>query len=290
MKELVVISGKGGTGKTSVTGALAVIWPNAVFADCDVDASNLPILLNPEIREKLPFSGGKKAEIVEDDCTGCSLCESLCRFHAISQENNGIYQVDPLACEGCGLCFHACPVDAIRFEPVVNGELYVSDTAWGELIHAELYPGEENSGKLVTAVRQKARETAGAKGKSWILTDGAPGTGCPVIASLTGASGVLIVTEPGVSAIHDLERILELTKHFSIPAMILINKADISPEQKEHIRDIARREKVTVLGDIPYHPSFTKSQIKGQPVTLDGAPELYRIFEHIKQVILEKLA
>jgi len=290
MKELVVISGKGGTGKTSITGALAVLWPDAVFADCDVDASNLPILLNPEIREKMPFSGGKKARILEDNCTGCGLCESLCSFHAISQVGNGMYQVDSLACEGCGLCFRACPTNAIRFEPVINGDLYVSHTVWGKLIHADLYPGEENSGKLVTAVRQKAGEIADAEGKTWILTDGAPGTGCPVIASLTGATGVLIVTEPGVSAIHDLERIVELTNYFSIPAMILINKADISPEQRKRIRAIAKRESIPVLGEIPYHSSFTQSQIKGQPVTLEGEPELRRLFEDLKQDILEKLA
>ncbi len=289
MKELVVISGKGGTGKTSITGALAVLWPDAVFADCDVDASNLPILLNPEIREKIPFSGGKKAEIREDDCTGCGVCESLCRFHAIFQEDRGYYRVDPLSCEGCGLCYRACPMDAMTFEPVINGELYLSDTAWGLLIHADLYPGEENSGKLVTAVRQKAQDVADAGGKAWILTDGAPGTGCPVIASLTGASGVLIVTEPGVSAIHDLKRIIELTKHFSIPAMILINKADIAPEQNKRIHAIAKTISVPVLGEIPFHPAFTRSQIAGEPVTLKSEPELCRLFESVRQAILKKL-
>ena len=272
MKELVVISGKGGTGKTSVVGAFASLSKNATLADCDVDAANLHLLLAPEIRESHEFSAGSKAVVDCSRCAVCGLCEELCRFSAV--RDNGLddgglpapYHIDPLACEGCGVCARFCPESAIVMNEVVNGQWFISTTRFGPLVHARLGIAEENSGKLVSLVREKAREVARAHGSSLILVDGSPGIGCPVIASLTGAHAALIVTEPTVAAHHDLVRIGELTRHFRIPALVCINKCDLNSAETARIRREAEAAGMPVVGTIRYDPAVTAAMLEGVSV------------------------
>lgn len=282
MKELVVISGKGGTGKTSVVGAFAALAEEAVLADCDVDAANLHLLLAPEIRETHEFSGGRKAVVDSARCTACGVCEELCRFgapHDGGLTEEGLpapYSIDPIACEGCGVCARFCPEDAIALEEAVNGQWFVSDTRFGPLVHARLGIAEENSGKLVNLVREKSRELAKLKGKDVILVDGSPGIGCPVIASLTGASVALIVTEPTVSALHDLQRIGELTQHFRLPTIVCVNKHDLNLQLAEEIGRKASGWGMHVAGCIRYDPAVTAAMLRGLSVveyTDKGASE-----------------
>jgi MinD superfamily P-loop ATPase len=267
VKELVVISGKGGTGKTSIVAAFASLAPNAVLSDCDVDAADLHLVLSPTIRQGYDFSGGKKAFINTDKCVGCGKCAAVCRFEAIhfnGQANDIVektYTVNPFSCEGCKVCVEFCPVDAISFEQAINGKWFVSDTRFGPMVHAKLGIAEENSGKLVTLIRQKAREIAIEQKRDFIIVDGSPGIGCPVIASITGADLVLVVTEPTLSGKHDLERVAELTKNFGIETMVCINKADINPQISELISEDARERGLKMTGSIPYDEVFTKAQI-----------------------------
>lgn len=267
MKELVVISGKGGTGKTSIAAAFASLAKDAVFADCDVDAADLHLVLTPTVRQQADFSGGKQASIDSDKCVGCGKCAEMCRFGAIRFDGPGndvvekTYTVDPIACEGCKVCVEFCPADAIRFEDVVNGKWFVSDTRFGPMVHAKLGIAEENSGKLVTLIRQKAKDLATEKKSKLMIVDGSPGIGCPVIASITGADLVLIVTEPTLSGRHDLERVSELTAGFGIKGLVCINKADINPQMTEQITDEAQKRGFKVVGQIPYDEAFTKAQI-----------------------------
>ena len=234
MKELVVISGKGGTGKTSVVASFAALAPHPVLADCDVDAADLHLILSPTICDREDFIGGSRATIDSSLCIACGQCLRYCRFDAIHPTPDGrTYQVDPIACEGCGVCERFCPAEAIDFSPAVNGEWYVSNTRYGPMVHARLGIAEENSGKLVTLVRKKAKETAQALGLNLMITDGSPGVGCPVMASLTGADGVLLVTEPTPSGFHDLDRVVDLLQRFQLPAMVCINKADLNLELTE---------------------------------------------------------
>ncbi|GAG12547.1 unnamed protein product, partial [marine sediment metagenome] len=217
MKELVVISGKGGTGKTSIVAAFASLVKNAVFADCDVDAADLHLVLEPKIMQKSDFSGGKRAAIVAEKCSGCGKCQELCRFDAIhlNGEGNNVvdktFTVDSIACEGCKVCVEFCPVDAIEFNDCINGQWFISDTRFGPMVHAKLGIAEENSGKLVTLIRKEAKRIATEEEKDLIIIDGSPGIGCPVIASITGAELVLIITEPTLSGKHDLGRVADLT-------------------------------------------------------------------------------
>jgi MinD superfamily P-loop ATPase len=265
MKELVIISGKGGTGKTSVTGSFAALADYAVLADCDVDAADLHLLLKPDVREEHDFYSGHEAVIREADCTGCGLCAELCRFDAVIPKN-GIFCIDPVACEGCGVCVKFCPAEAIDFPDALCGKWFVSKTRHGRMVHARLGIAAENSGKLVSTVRKQAAQVAAALEAEWLLIDGPPGTGCPVIASITGAGAVLIVTEPTLSGEHDLLRVLELTRHFEIPAFISVNKWDINPEMTERIEGAATEAGATVLERIPYDASITKAQIQGLSV------------------------
>ncbi len=265
MKELVIISGKGGTGKTSVTASFAALAKNAVLADCDVDAADLHLILNPKICKRHDFYSGHEAVIREADCTACGLCQTLCRFDAI-QESGGKFRIDSASCEGCGVCAAFCPVKAIDFPDRLCGAWFVSDTRFGTMIHARLGIGAENSGKLVSTVRGQAKQFAQAIQATWILVDGPPGTGCPVIASITGADAVLAVTEPTCSGQHDLLRVLELARHFKIPAFVCINKWDINPEMTGKIEAAATEARATVLGRIPYDKSITTAQINGQSV------------------------
>ena len=262
MKELVVISGKGGTGKTTVTAALAGLGPEKVVADCDVDAADLHLILQPEVQQSHEFYSGELAEIDPDLCTSCGLCQEQCRFDAISDS----FQVLPEHCEGCALCSHVCPVEAITMKTRMCGHWYQSETRFGPMVHASLGIGEENSGKLVTNVRHASHELAKAKKLNFVLVDGSPGIGCPVIASLTNADVALVVAEPTVSAISDLKRVCELTGHFKIPTLILINKADINPDCVQEITAFAADKHFELVGELPYDSGFTKAQLQEKTV------------------------
>jgi len=272
MKEIVVISGKGGTGKTSITASLAALAQNAVVADCDVDAADLHLLLQPKIVSTADFSGGKKARVITDKCTSCGKCHEVCNFDAPKLDGPGndivekTYAIDPVACEGCSVCVEFCPAKAIEFKEVTNGQWFISDTRFGPMVHARLGIAEENSGKLVTLVRKEAKRIAVEQNKEIIIVDGSPGIGCPVIASITGADLALIVTEPTMSALHDLNRIAELAGHFNIPTAICINKYDINPELADKIEKDAKAKKLNVVSRIPYDTQVTKAQLEAKTI------------------------
>jgi len=267
VKEIVVISGKGGTGKTSIVASFAALAKTAVMADCDVDAADLHLVLEPKVRHSSDFSGGKQASIVTEKCIGCGKCQDVCNFDSLlftGPANDVIdktYTVDPIACEGCGVCVHFCPNDAIEFNDVVNGRWFVSDTRFGTMVHARLGIAAENSGKLVSLIRKKAKEIAVDRNNDLIIVDGSPGIGCPVIASITGADLVLIVTEPTLSGKHDLDRIVDLAAGFNIPTIIAINKYDLNPDVAQQIEADAHKRNVKVAGKIRYDDAFTKAQI-----------------------------
>jgi MinD superfamily P-loop ATPase len=267
MKELVVISGKGGTGKTSIVASFAALAKDAVFADCDVDAADLYLVLEPKVKQTSDFSGGKRATIVTEKCVGCGKCRDLCRFDAIRFDGqaNGVvektFTVDPVSCEGCKVCVEFCPVDAIEFNDSINGQWFISDTRFGTMVHAKLGIAEENSGKLVTLIRKEAKRIATEEKKSLIIVDGSPGIGCPVIASITGADLVLIVTEPTLSGKHDLERVADLAAGFKIPTLVVINKFDLNTNMAEQIENDAHGKDIKVVGKIRYDEAFTKAQI-----------------------------
>lgn len=270
IKELVIVSGKGGTGKTSLAGALASLFQNKIIADCDVDAANLHIILTPEeVLSQKEFTGGKKANINLNRCTQCGVCRDICRYDAISEE----FIVDPVSCEGCGACFFLCPAKAIDFTPQLAGHCYTCSTPSNDcFVFAELLPGEENSGKLVAMVRNEAREEAKKEGVRLILIDGPPGIGCPVISSLTGTHLALIVTEPTPTGIHDLKRIVDLALHFKIKVAIVVNKSDINPQYVTEIRQYCETQGLTYSGEIPYEVKITEAQ-KEMKTILDFAPE-----------------
>lgn len=265
MKQIVVISGKGGTGKTVLTACFAALSRNAVLADLDVDASNLHLLLQPEIRERREFRSGQKARIEPARCNSCGLCLKHCRFGALEDDEEGKARVDRLSCEGCGLCFHVCPVQAVSLDVPVCGEWYVSRTKYGPFVHARLGVAEENSGKLVSEVRKKAREIAEAEGRDLLIMDGSPGIGCPVIASLTGTDIALIVTEPTLSGLHDLGRISDLIRHFNIRPACCVNKFDLNREVTGRIEEWCGARSIPVLGRIPFDPSVVASVVQGVP-------------------------
>jgi MinD superfamily P-loop ATPase len=262
MKELVIISGKGGTGKTSLTAAFAFLAKNMVLCDTDVDAADLHLLMAPEIIERHDFQGGNKAIINRDRCVECGLCRELCNWGAIDEGFN----VSPIDCEGCGVCVYFCPEKAVDFPVKTCGEWFISDTRFGPMVHARLGIAEENSGRLVTVVRQQTKKIAEEKGLDLILTDGPPGVGCPVIASIGGASALLIVVEPTLSGKHDMIRVAELAGHFKVPAMICLNKFDLNIDETKVIEDTARERNMEVLGRIPFDPVFTKAMIQGQTI------------------------
>ena len=262
MKELVVISGKGGTGKTSLVAAFSALAENKVLCDADVDAADLHLIMNPKVMRHSEFKSGNTAAINNDLCTECGLCREMCRWDAIS----AAFEVNAIGCEGCGVCVHFCPEKAIDFPENTCGEWFVSDTRFGPMVHARLGIAEENSGKLVSLVRQEARKMAESKKLDLILTDGPPGVGCPVIASIGGASAVLIVTEPTVSGRHDMERVAQLAAHFKVPALICVNKFDLNLEQTRDIENYAEKKGIICLGRIPFDPIFTKAMIQVQTV------------------------
>jgi len=288
MKQLVILSGKGGTGKTTVAAALAHLAAqelSLVLADADVDAANLELVLAPTRLEEHDFVGGKVAVIEPELCTGCGLCAEVCRFEAVVVEQAGggaeerrgspllprssapLLKIDPIACEGCAVCYYQCPVQAIRLEEPVAGRWFRSQTRFGPLFHAQLFAGQENSGKLVTLVKQQARQLALDTGAA-LLVDGPPGIGCPVIASLAGADLALIVTEPTVAGAHDLERILGVARHFRVPAVICVNKHDLSPAKTREIVAFATQQGIKIIGHIPFDPVVTQAMVQGMPVTV----------------------
>ena len=262
MKELVIISGKGGTGKTSIMAAFAALAKNKVLCDADVDAADLHLITAPRLKERHDFQGGHTAIINQDKCTQCGICQDLCRWNAVSDD----FEIDFIECEGCGVCVYLCPENAIDFPLNTCGEWFISDTSFGPMVHARLGIAEENSGKLVSLVRTKAKELADEKKLDLILTDGPPGVGCPVIAAVGGASGVLIITEPTVSGKHDMERVVRLAAHFKVPAMICVNKFDLNYELTREIENYAQEKGLACLGRIPFDPVFTKAMIQAQTV------------------------
>lgn len=269
MNEIVVVSGKGGTGKTSLVASLAALAEGAVLADCDVDASDLHLVLAPTIERREDFWSGHEAVIRQGDCVGCGACLSHCRFGAVVQgehEGRATFSIDPLSCEGCGVCVRFCPCEAIDFPERRSGEWYLSKTRFGPLVHARLGIGAENSGKLVSVVRKEARKVADEQGRSLLLVDGPPGIGCAVIASVTGASLVLAVTEPTPSGRHDLRRVLSLVKHFGIQAAVCVNKWDINATMTQEIEKEAADAGALVTVRIPYDLSVTQAQVNGRPV------------------------
>jgi MinD superfamily P-loop ATPase len=261
MKELVVLSGKGGTGKTSIVGSLAALAKSKVLVDCDVDAADLHLLLQPTMREKYDFWSGQTAFIDKDKCMQCGLCQELCRFKAIED-----FKVNTISCEGCGFCAHVCPAKAITMQENMAGQCFISDTRYGTLVHARLGIAQENSGKLVALVRQKARGLADKQEASYIISDGPPGIGCPVISSLSGASLALLVTEPTLSGIHDLERVLEVCRHFNVPALVCINKYDINEDNTHHIEEFCQSQGVETVARIPFDNVVTEAMVQGLPV------------------------
>lgn len=267
MKEIVIISGKGGTGKTSTAAALASYMArtsSCVFADCDVDAADLHLIFSPTIQTTHEFISGMAARIVQDRCLTCGKCATLCRFDAIARLPSGKYRVE--GCEGCGVCARFCPVGAIDFLDRRCGEWYESETRFGPLVHANLDAGAENSGKLVTEVRRASRSIAEASNADYLLVDGSPGIGCPVIASITGCDAAIAVVEPTASSKHDLDRVIELTAHFNMPLWVVINKFDINEEVCEEIEAACRASGVRVAGRIGYDPAVTKAQVQGQSI------------------------
>ena len=274
MKQLIILSGKGGTGKTSVSAAFAHLAAespeplNCILADADVDASNLELVLNPTVHEEHEFWGGQVAIIDPGRCEGCGACFRVCRFDAIAADTLPEPPiVDPVACDGCAACVYQCPTEAIHMEPQLAGHWYRSTTPYGPLVHAALLPAQENSGKLVTLVKQQARMLELSTGSRLMLVDGPPGIGCPVISTASGADLALLVTEPTLAGAHDMDRALQTTRHFNVPALVCINKADLYPAGADAIEDYCRRESVELVGRIPFDPAVTQAMVAGRPVT-----------------------
>lgn len=268
IREIVVVSGKGGTGKTSISAAFASLAENAVFCDADVDAADLHLLLAPEIIARHPFLGGSVAEIRQEACTRCGTCRTVCHFAAISPD----FTVDTVACEGCGVCVDFCPAKAIDFPVQQCGEWFLSQTRFGPLVHARLGIAEENSGKLVSLVRSEARALAEKKQCALIVTDGPPGVGCPVIAAIGGAAALVIIVEPTVSGLHDMQRVTELAAHFRVPGLVVVNKADLNQAMTEAVESWAVDHGLSLLGRIPFDAHFVQAMIAGQNI-LEYAPD-----------------
>jgi len=272
MKQIVVISGKGGTGKTVITAAFAALAKNSagggsayggkVMADCDVDAADLHLLLQPNIKERHEFKSGQTARIDKKICQQCGKCIVACRFGAISQD----FVIDPISCEGCAFCSYICPVGAIKMEENISGEWFISETRFGPMVHAKLGIAEENSGKLVSLVRKKAKELAEKNNCDWVIIDGAPGIGCPVIASLSGVDCALVVTEPTLSGIHDAIRVIDVAKHFGVPVRLVINKYDLNTEMSEKIEKYCNKNGISLIGKIRFDKSVVESMAEGKTI------------------------
>ena len=266
MREITILSGKGGTGKTSITAALASIAKDAVFCDNDVDAADLHLILNPSVGEEHVFSGGWTASIDETSCIDCGICTDHCRFDAIHKNSVNKLEINPFKCEGCRLCERICPVQAISSVRSNNNSWFVSDTRFGTLVHAKMGPGEENSGKLVSEVRKRAKELANTQNASYVINDGPPGIGCAAISSLSGTGMVLMVIEPTVSGLHDSRRLVELIDTFSIPTYALINKYDIHPGISEEIKQFLKEKSIPLLGEIPFDKRMVEAMVEGKSI------------------------
>ncbi len=280
MKQITVISGKGGAGKTTLTAMFATL-SNSVVADCDVDAPNLHILLRPRVNRVIPFEGMKRARILRDLCTECGLCSELCRFDAIRD-----FEVDQIRCEGCGLCYRACPAGAIEMVSEKRGEIYVAETDFCDFVYALLYPGEENSGKLVNEVRNIAKGIAEEKGLDVLILDGAAGIGCPVIASLAGANVAVVVAEPTLSGLSDMVRVIELARHFRVEPVVVINKYDLNLDVTERIREFCKTNNIEILGMIPFDEEIPK-QLASLKLPFEGkaADEIVRIWRGLEGLL-----
>jgi MinD superfamily P-loop ATPase len=304
MKQLVILSGKGGTGKTCVAAAfahLAYSGPSAikaVLADADVDAANLELVLQPHKLEEHEFFGGAVAVIDEDQCQGCGTCEQVCRFEAVHSpgSDNGLsYRVDPIACDGCAACVYQCPEQAIHMEVQLAGRWFHSHSRFGPLLHAELLPAQENSGKLVTLVKQQARLLGLDSGAGLLVIDGPPGIGCPVISAAAGADLALIVAEPTAAGIHDMDRVLKMARHFNLPGLVVINKADLYPDGANHIEDYCRQNQVRIVGRIPFDETVSRAMISGEPVTAyrpraESSLALIDVWQKVSAVLVEQKA
>jgi len=289
VKELVVCSGKGGTGKTSVVASFAALAPAPVLVDCDVDAADLHLVIEPQVLRQEIFRCGREAVIRQDSCAACGHCLEVCQFDAVLAEPDGsggqTFTIDPIACEGCGVCVHFCPEQAIDFPETVCGEWYVSRTRHGPFVHAQLGIAAENSGKLVTLVRAQARQLACEQGHNLVLVDGPPGIGCPVIASLAGADQVLVVTEPTMSGLHDLLRVVHLARHFHLPVSVCLNKHDLNSAVARRIEHHCEMERLAVVGRIPYDPQVTAAQLASTSVVEhDASPAAQAIEAAWRQV------
>jgi len=262
MRQIVVISGKGGTGKTIVTASFAAIAKNSVMADCDVDAADLHLLLEPDIKQRHVFMSGKTAVIDKDLCSKCGKCIELCRFDAINKN----FIVDPVSCEGCGFCKFICPQEAIKMEENKTGEWFVSETRFGSMVHAKLGIAEENSGKLVSLVRKTAKNIAEDKKCDWVIVDGSPGIGCPVIASISGVDTALIVTEPTMSGLHDADRVIQVARHFQVPVKLVINKYDLNCEIADKIEEYCIKNNIKLIGKIPFDKSVVEAMVMGKTI------------------------
>lgn len=294
-KQLVILSGKGGSGKTCLAAAFAHLAfhslnpRNLVFADADVDAANLELVLRSHQVEAHDFTGGSVARINPALCQKCGICEQVCRFDAVVSEPAGFW-VDPVACDGCAACVYQCPEMAIHMEPQIAGRWYRSESRFGTLFHADLFPAQENSGKLVTIVKQNARLCALDSDAPLVIVDGPPGIGCPVIAAATGADLALIVTEPTLSGIHDLSRIIQLIRHFRLPGLVVINKADIYLEGSSQIEALCDQQGIELVGRIPFDPLVTEAMLNGEPVTdFQSAAPSSRALESVWEAVYQRL-
>lgn len=287
MKQIVIISGKGGTGKTVICGAFAALAENKVLADCDVDAADLHLLLAPEIKQRHEFRSGLTAKINQKICTQCGRCIAACRFEAISDD----FRINPISCEGCAFCSFICPVQAIKMEQNLAGEWFISETRFGPLVHAKLGIAEENSGKLVSLVRQKAKEIAEKENLDWVIVDGAPGIGCPVIASLSGIDCALVVTEPTLSGLHDADRVINVAKHFGVRSLLVINKYDLNIEMAEKIEGYCQDNNISFLGKIRFDQAVIKAVVEAKTIIEypEGAvkEEISQIWDRLQTEISE---
>jgi MinD superfamily P-loop ATPase len=287
MKQITIISGKGGTGKTTLAACLAELLSDKVMADCDVDAADLHLLLHPTVREEGVFKGLKTAHINPEKCIECDRCIEACRYDAISP-----YVVDPSSCEGCGLCTLVCPADAVEMVERISGRWFVSDTEHGPMAHAKLGIAQENSGLLVSAVRKRARQIAERNALRYVLIDGPPGIGCPVISSLADVDLVLVVTEPTLSGIHDMIRVLDLVNYFKIGCAVCVNKSDINEKNTAEIRQYCRERDVPIVGEIPFDENVVRALVRGQAVTGYGdgpATKAIKAMSKRLQVLLDRI-
>jgi len=286
VKQIIIISGKGGTGKTVMTAALAYLADNKVLADCDVDAADLHILLSPTIEEQHLFKGGLQAFIDKSVCLRCGRCRQYCRFDAIDSD----FSVDEATCEGCGLCKLVCPMDAVSMKDNISGEWFVSSTRYGKMVHARLGIAEENSGKLVSLVRKKAKQLAEEENCDWVIIDGPPGIGCPVIASLSGVDYALIVTEPTLSGLHDADRVIKLARHFGVTTGVVINKYDLNIDMARKIEEYCHNNGIQLLGKIAFEEAVVNAVVSEKTVMeipgLRAADEIARIWDKIKRELL----